>query len=401
MRSAAFAGALFEIETAMNHARLLAALAGLLLCLSAAINSRAGDIKKDGIWALSMSGDCRFLLGQPSLDHYVVLNSATLEQVSPAIELEHSQAAALTPDGSRVALSDNRAKLSIFDTRSGKLISTFVMPVPLKPRSGGDLDVRFLTYSHDGQEIVVVTHELIVILNAATGKEITRIDSPEIWEMPFEWAELTPDKNQILTAYQTMHPPSLWDAHTGKLLRTFDDPAGRQTAAISVHISPDGKLEAAGEEVFDDATKGWIYLLRVRECQSGRIITQLEFETNVRAVAFSPDGKQIAAADRMARVFDVLTGKSVTTGLGNGMMWDDKVRDLAFSPDGKYLMSCAPTGFTMVWDVRTQQLRLKVGEVDRFIFAGFASVGHVLITGEANGFGRDVTHALIARQLPE
>ena len=385
----------------MGHSRLLGIFVVLSLCLSIPSNADTGEIQKDGIWALSMSGDCRFLLAQPSWNHYVVLDSATLEQISPTIELEHVQAATLSYDGGRLALTDSNAKLSIFDTKSGKPISSAVIPVPLKPRTGGDLEVRFLTYSHDGQEIIVVTHELIVILNGATGKEITRIDSPEIWKMPFEWAQLSPDKSQLLTAYWTMHPPSLWDAHTGKLLRTFDDPAGRQTAAMSVHLSPDGKLEAAGEEVFDDATKGWIHLLRVRECQSGRIVTQLEFETNVRAVAFSRDGKQIAAADRMARVFDVSTGKSVTTGLGNGMMWDDKVRDLAFSPDGKYLMSCAPTGFTMVWEMRTQQLLLKVGEVDKFIFAGFAGVGHVLITGEANGFGRDVTHALFARKLPE
>lgn len=383
----------------MNHAKLLATLAGLLLCLSAALNARAADIEKDGIWTLSTSGDCRFLLAQPSLDHYVVLDSATLEQVSPTIGLENVQAATLSDDGGRLAFSDDHAKLRIFDTRSAKLILSTVIPVPLQPKTSGFLNVHFLRYSHDGQEIVVVTDEVLVIMNATTGKEITRINSPEIWSFKFKWAQLTPDKGQLLAYYGFDRAPSLWDTHTGKLLRTFDDPAGREVTTNSICLSPDGKLIATGEDVLDKATKIPGYLARVRECQSGRIVLESNFDYAVRALAFSPDGKQFAAADRMVRVFDASAGKQMTKSLGNGMGWDDKVRGVAFSPDGKYVMSGAPDGFVMAWDVRTQQLVLKIRDAERITFAGFAGAGDVLIAGEDSGPGPDPTRAMYAWKL--
>lgn len=386
-------------ETRMNHSQLLATLAGLLLCLSTALNARDADIQKDNIEILSQNGDGRFLLARPKVGQFVVLDSATLEQTSPTLEPEDPQSVTLSYDGTRLAVSDTHAKLSFFDTKSGKLLSSAAMSLPLKPQTDNGLKVHLLVYSRDGQEIVVVSNELIIIVDVATGREITRINSPENWRMPFAQAELNPDKTQLLTTDGGRHPARLWDAHTGKLLRILDDPLGRETEANTAIFSPDGQLVATGEDILEKGKREYLTAVRFRECRSGRILFESKLEGRVLALAFSQDGKQLAAAGRQTRVFDVTKFKPMTKKLHSKTL--DIIDRVAFSPDGIYVMANAPIGLTTVWEVRTQKVVLEVPNSDITSFAGFAGVGHVLITGEFSGPPLHPTQTVYAWELPK
>jgi len=69
-----------------------------------------------------------------------------------------------------------------------------------------------------------------------------------------------------------------------------------------------------------------------------RIIAELQHNSSVNAVAFSPDGRKVATAsyDNTARLWDVETGKQIQR-----LEHDGSVYGVAFSPDGKKLATAS------------------------------------------------------------
>lgn len=71
----------------------------------------------------------------------------------------------------------------------------------------------------------------------------------------------------------------------------------------------------------------------------------------VSAVAFSPDGRQLATAsnDGTVRLWDPAIGLSTRTLAGHS----SPVRGVAFSPDGRQLASASDHGTVNLWDARS------------------------------------------------
>ena len=93
----------------------------------------------------------------------------------------------------------------------------------------------------------------------------------------------------------------------------------------SVAFSPDGRWLAAGSS---DKTA------RVMEVSTGKEVSSLEFGSIVNSVAFSPDGRWLAAgsSDKTARVMETSTGKEISS-----LEFGHSVNSVAFSPDGRWL----------------------------------------------------------------
>ena len=141
---------------------------------------------------------------------------------------------------------------------------------------------------------------------------------------------LSPDGQRLATTDQ-FGRVDLWDVGTKKKLRTLD--IGDNKWAFTVAFSRDGKRVAAANGT-----------ARVWEVASGRVLaTFLGHEKRVTALAFSPDGKKLATADHSyaVRLWDVKTAKAERT-------WPGKryVSSLVFSADGRTLASAAPYGPT-------------------------------------------------------
>jgi WD40 repeat protein len=98
----------------------------------------------------------------------------------------------------------------------------------------------------------------------------------------------------------------------------------------------------------------------------------------VRA-ALSPDGKLVATAGahRLARLYDVRSGKLVYTLRGHSA----PLTDVIFSADGRRLATTSADGHPRIWDVRTGKLIfLLVGHFGPVATAAFSADGRWLVT---------------------
>jgi WD40 repeat protein len=137
----------------------------------------------------------------------------------------------------------------------------------------------------------------------------------------------------------------LWDARTGRLVKTLMLPRGRRTGAARVAFAPDSKLLALGG--FDGAVQLWDIEpgRHLRDLKDGAGLPAQEHQRAVTALAFSPDGKLLVAGHgslvnfggnyaQVVHVWDPRAGR-----LLGALPHNSTVYSLAFSADGALLAS--------------------------------------------------------------
>lgn len=100
-------------------------------------------------------------------------------------------------------------------------------------------------------------------------------------------------------------PLRLWEVETGKEIRQFN---GHGRAILSLSVSPDGKTIASSGS--DDTIRIW-------DTATGKELRRFRFKVDPLGlsprslvVAFSPDGKSVAAGiNQRLQVLDIATGK--------------------------------------------------------------------------------------------
>jgi WD40 repeat protein len=158
----------------------------------------------------------------------------------------------------------------------------------------------------------------------------------------------SPDGKQLATG-NTDYTMKLWEADTGRLVRTFDDLG---LAPGCVAFSPDGKQLACCGSSYDPKTRSVGHFeIKLLDMASGREVHTLQGHTSdVRRIAFSPDGLRLASAggeDRTVKVWDVQAGREVYSLRGH----EGPICGVAFSPDSTRLASAGWDATVKVWDV--------------------------------------------------
>jgi RNA polymerase sigma factor (sigma-70 family) len=162
----------------------------------------------------------------------------------------------------------------------------------------------------------------------------------------------------------------VWDAFTGKELRTFPSPA---KWVGSIALAPDGKrLACAGQD-------GAVHLL---DPESGNEIDKfVGHKEVVNGVAYSAKGDLLISGSRDMSVclWETATGKLRQRMVGH----DKEVNSVALSPDGKLAASSAYDQTVRIWDTATGKELHKISVKEgHFYRVAFAADSKTLATAE-------------------
>jgi WD40 repeat protein len=333
--------------------------------------------------------------------------------------------ARFSPDGTRLAgvtegsTPGREVAARVWDVATGKEVVCF------KGHTGShaSITIRGVTFSPDGKRVASVSRPWpaqggdlsgeLKVWDAATGKELLSI--PVSLVPGWNPVSFSPDGARMALIVfvqdgdKVRQELKMWDAATGKELLSIRGVARSRLAVMGVAFSPDGRRIAAPAsigkgEAERSAVKVWD--------AGGRELLVLEGHAGpVVSVAFSPDGGRLASGDlhygRLGevKVWDAATGQELLTLKGRSVV----VRAVAFSPDGRRLAAGEGSlndrsGEVKLWDVATGQelLTLKGGLNGVVATMAFSPDGNRIF---ATGFYYDergnAAHVWDATPLPE
>jgi WD40 repeat protein len=290
------------------------------------------------------------------------------------------------------------------------------------PRSTITTDFRAaitaLAFTPDGKRLIAAGADGAVFLyDAASGKIVSAIRDHR---GAVEALAVAPDGKVLATGGQD-HTVKLWDIPTGRQVRALTGHAGQ---VRSMAFSPDGKLLASGAD--ESGRRGEVKLWDVAAGQvravelagpvltlafppgrddrlavglttvgvhmidlaTGKVIYALQQPGPVHHIAFSPNGRVLAAAyadDGQLMLWDWQMDRQVATLRGHAA----QITSLAFSPDGKLLATASLDGTAKLWDATANPPRVLVSFAPEKPAGGvwvviFSTDGKVIVTAGAD-----------------
>jgi WD40 repeat protein len=298
---------------------------------------------------------------------------------------------AYAPDGKTLASTGAPSAVRLWDPASGKEV-------------GLDLDghqsaVLHVVVSTDGK-LVATGGDHLRLWEARTGKHLRRIGVPGNY---VEALAISPDGKTVVTGGRDK-VVRFWDVETGK---EIDQIKGHRGTLRALAFSPDGKLLASGDvmldiRIWDAPTRKELHKVKIQGTVTDRL-----------TLAFSPDSKALACGGAVNADFPKgvpstdlmsfsLPGKGypvllldAATGQETGRLEGayNRIRSLAFSPDGKVLAATTSDGRISLWDVTTRKEQLCIAAHPENIDSsfrsspsiGFAPDGHTLVSVSTDG----------------
>ncbi|WP_329537955.1 hypothetical protein OG568_57700 (plasmid) [Streptomyces sp. NBC_01450] len=281
----------------------------------------------------------------------------TARQVALSRQLAAQSAALITTNSDLASLLAVQAYRTSPTTQATESLYA-AAAMPLKHRLTGQRGaaVTSVAFSPDGRTLATTgdSEERLWLWDAHTGRLRRSFGWPGRQNDAAALVTFTPDGRTLTTASSLGHGVDLWNVATGhtrkNLLADPETSVSQDPEATTEALSPNGRILAVASQ---DGT------LRLWDTATGRLRRSLATPSGtaagVTSLAFSPDGRTLATGgdDRTIRLWDTGTGRPrATLPPLSGI-----VTSVAFNTDGRILAAGGQDGTLRLWDTATGRLR--------------------------------------------
>jgi WD40 repeat protein/serine/threonine protein kinase len=278
---------------------------------------------------------------------------------------------AFSPDGRRLASCSLDRTIRIWDLTTDKVLHTL---------KGHAEPLSSLAFSADGKQLTSVCFEGTMMTWDVESGELLRARPKHLGPVLATGfiVAFRPDGRRLASTPDDV-TVKVWDVATGQE-QWAKPPRIGVTPPLTMAYSPDGRQIAAAAtgviKVWDAATAAELHSFPGTKHM-------------VHFLAFHPDGRQLATAswDGLVTLWDIKSGKKVHTLRGH----TDRAIGVAFSPDGRRLASSSCDNTVILWDTQTgKKLNTLTGHIGYTLALAFSGDGKTLATSSGHRYRGEI-----------